>query len=105
MTAQLLQFKHEKITALIDALLQNPCRKNLEKIIGILLWATSLVHHVRFLLTSLYCENHARKMRTFFTRRLEPKTFSNKLQLNKVQSSLRQTSAKTTQVRSKAKTS
>ena len=68
------------------------------------------------------CENHARKMRTFFTRRLEPKTkssnafkwslrpnasetFSNKLQLNKVQSSLRQTSAKTTQVRSKAKTS
>ena len=32
-------------------------------------------------------------------------TFSNKLQLNKVQSSLRQTSAKTTQVRSKAKTS
>ena len=28
--------------------------KNLEKIIGILLWATSLVHHVRFLLTSLY---------------------------------------------------
>ena len=25
-----------------------------EKIIGILLWATSLVHHVRFLLTSLY---------------------------------------------------
>ena len=31
-------------------------------------------------------------------------TFSNKLQLNKVQSSLRQTSAKTTQVRSKAKT-
>ena len=31
--------------------------------------------------------------------------FSNKLQLNKVQSSLRQTSAKTTQVRSKAKTS
>ena len=32
-------------------------------------------------------------------------TFSNKHQLNKVQSSLRQTSAKTTQVRSKAKTS
>ena len=32
-------------------------------------------------------------------------TFSNKLQLNKVQSSLRKTSAKTTQVRSKAKTS
>ena len=32
-------------------------------------------------------------------------TFSNKLQLNKVQSSLRQTSAKTIQVRSKAKTS
>ena len=32
-------------------------------------------------------------------------TFSNKPQLNKVQSSLRQTSAKTTQVRSKAKTS
>ena len=54
MTAQLPQFKHEKINALIDALLQNPCRKNLEKIIGILLWATSLVHHVRFLLTSLY---------------------------------------------------
>ena len=54
MTAQLPQFKHEKITALIDALLQNPGRKNLEKIIGILLWATSLVHHVRFLLTSLY---------------------------------------------------
>ena len=54
MTAQLPQFKHEKISALIDALLQNPCRKNLEKIIGILLWATSLVHHVRFLLTSLY---------------------------------------------------
>jgi len=23
-----------------------------------------------------YCENHARKMRTFFTRRLEPKTRS-----------------------------
>ena len=29
-------------------------QKNLEKIIGILLWAASLVHHVRFLLTSLY---------------------------------------------------
>ena len=54
MTAQLPQFKHEKTSALIDPLLQNPCRKNLEKIIGILLWATSLVHHVRFLLTSLY---------------------------------------------------
>ena len=54
MTAQLPKFKHDKISALIDALLDNPCRKNLEKIIGILLWATSLVHHVRFLLTSLY---------------------------------------------------
>ena len=34
---------------LITAVLQSPSRKNLEKIIGILLWATSLVHHVRFL--------------------------------------------------------
>ena len=34
--------------------LQRPCRKNLGKIIGIILWATSMVHHTRFLLTSLY---------------------------------------------------
>ena len=34
-------------------------QKNLEKIIGILLWAASLVHHVRFLLTSLYRDLHS----------------------------------------------
>lgn len=53
-TAQLPPCKHNKIRFLIDTLLQIPCRKNLEKIIGVLLWATSLVHHVRFRLTSLY---------------------------------------------------
>ena len=54
MIAQLPSSKQEKINSLIVAVLQSPSRKNLEKIIGILLWATSLVHHVRFLLTSLY---------------------------------------------------
>ena len=53
-TAQLPPCKHNKIRLLIDTLLQTPCRKNLEKIISVLLWATSLVHHVRFRLTSLY---------------------------------------------------
>lgn len=54
MTAQLPPCKHNKIRFLIDTLLQTPCRKNLEKIISVLLWATSLVHHVRFRLTSFY---------------------------------------------------
>ena len=54
MIARLPSSKQEKINSLIKTVLQSPCRKNLEKIIGILLWATSLVHHVRFLLTSLY---------------------------------------------------
>ena len=48
MIAQLPSSKQEKIHSLIAAVLQSPSRKNLEKIIGILLWATSLVHHVRF---------------------------------------------------------
>ena len=48
-----------KITLLIGTLLQHPCRKNLEKIIGIILWATSMVHHTRFLLTSLYRDLYA----------------------------------------------
>ena len=46
--------RSKRKSILITAVLQSPSRKNLEKIIGILLWATSLVHHVRFLLTSLY---------------------------------------------------
>lgn len=54
MIAKLLPTKQEKITTLIQAVVKTPCRKNFEKIIGILLWATSLVHHARFLLTSLY---------------------------------------------------
>ena len=54
MIAQLPPSKQEKINTLIQTVLKNPSRKNLEKIIGILLWATSLVHHARFLLTSLY---------------------------------------------------
>ena len=54
MTAQLPKFKLHKITSLILTLMEHPCRKNLEKLIGIILWATSLVHHTRFLLTSLY---------------------------------------------------
>ena len=54
MTAQLPKFKLHKITSLILFLMEHRCRKNLEKIIGIILWATSLVHHTRFLLTSLY---------------------------------------------------
>ena len=37
----------------------HPPERNLEKIIDILLWATSLVHHVRFLLTSLYRDLYA----------------------------------------------
>ena len=52
MTAQLPKFKFHKITTLIYTLLEHPWRKNLEKIIGIILWATSMVHHTRFLLTS-----------------------------------------------------
>ena len=59
MIAQLPSSKQEKIYSLIAAVLQSPSRKNLEKIIGILLWATSLVHHVRFLLTSLYRDLYA----------------------------------------------
>ena len=59
MIAQLPSSKQEKINSLIAAVLQSPSRKNLEKIIGILLWATSLVHHVRFLLTSLYRDLYA----------------------------------------------
>ena len=59
MIAQLPPSKQEKINSLIAAVLQSPSRKNLEKIIGILLWATSLVHHVRFLLTSLYRDLYA----------------------------------------------
>ena len=47
MIAQLPSSKQEKINSLITAVLHSPSRKNLEKIIGILLWATSLVHHVR----------------------------------------------------------
>ena len=54
MIAQLPSSKQEKINSLIATVLQSPSRKNLEKIIGVLLWPTSLVHHVRFLLTSLY---------------------------------------------------
>ena len=54
MIAQLPKFKLHKITSLILTLMEHPCRKNLEKIIGIILWATSLVHHTRFLPTSLY---------------------------------------------------
>ena len=59
MIAQLPSSKQEKINSLIAAVLQSSSRKNLEKIIGILLWATSLVHHVRFLLTSLYRDLYA----------------------------------------------
>ena len=55
MTASLPSFKVHKIQQLISNLQQHPCRKNLEKIIGIL-WATSLAHHARYLLTSLYHE-------------------------------------------------
>ena len=54
MLARLPSFKQEKITALITSLREHPSRKGLEKIIGIILWATSMVHHTRFLLTSLY---------------------------------------------------
>ena len=59
MTAQLPKFKLQKITLLINTLLEHPCRKNLGKIIGIILWATSMVHHTRFLLTSLYRDLYA----------------------------------------------
>ena len=59
MTAQLPKFKFHKITTLIYTLLEHPWRKNLEKIIGIMLWATSMVHHTRFLLTSLYRDLYA----------------------------------------------
>ena len=52
--AHLPSVKHEKITTLILSLREHPSRKGLEKIIGIILWATSMVHHTRFLLTSLY---------------------------------------------------
>ena len=54
MIAQLPKFKLHKITSLILILIEHPCRKSLEKIFGIIVWATSLVHHTRFLLTSLY---------------------------------------------------
>ena len=59
MTAQLPKFKFHKTTLLIDTLLERPCRKNLEKIIGTILWATSMVHHTRFLITSLYRDLYA----------------------------------------------
>ena len=54
MTAKLPNFKLQKITTLVNELCQTPCRKNLEQVIGIVLWGTSLVHHIRFLLTTLY---------------------------------------------------
>ena len=54
MLARLPPFKQEKITALITSLREHPSRKGLEKFIGIILWATSMVHHARFLLISLY---------------------------------------------------
>ena len=54
MIAQLPKFKLHKMTSLILTLIEHPCRKNLEKLIGMILSATSLVHHTRFLLTSLY---------------------------------------------------
>ena len=54
MTASLPTFKVKKIHQLASNLTQQPCRKSLEKIFSALLWATSLVHHARFLLTSLY---------------------------------------------------
>ena len=59
MTAELPAFKLQKIISLIKDLCQTPCRKNLEKIIGIVLWATSLVHHIRFVLTTLYTDLYA----------------------------------------------
>ena len=48
------QVQATQIFSLILTLMEHPCRKNLEKIIGIILWATSVVHHTRFLLTLLY---------------------------------------------------
>ena len=54
MLAHLPSAKQEKITTLILSLREHPSRKGLEKIIGIIIWATSMVHHTRFLLTSLY---------------------------------------------------
>ena len=59
MTAELPTFKLQKIITLIKTLCQTQCRKNLEKVIGIILWATSLVHHVRFLLATLYRDLYA----------------------------------------------
>ena len=53
MTASLPICKVHKIQQLVLNLQNHPCKKNLEKI-NVLLWATSLLHHVRFLLTSLY---------------------------------------------------
>ncbi len=50
MTASLPAFKAQRIRNLVSNLQQQPCRKNLEKIIGLLLWSTSLVHQ----LISLY---------------------------------------------------
>ena len=38
--------------------------------------STSKSHQASMICSSVLCENHARKMRTFFTRRLEPKTRS-----------------------------
>ena len=53
------KFKLQTFTLLIDTLLHHLCRKNLEEIIGIILWATSMVHHTRFLLASLYRDLYA----------------------------------------------
>ena len=54
MTESLAAFKAQKIRNLVSNLQQQPCRKNLEKIIGILLWSTSIIHYARFRLISLY---------------------------------------------------
>ena len=54
MLAHLPSVKQEKIIKLILSLREHPSKKGLEKIIGIILWVTSMVHHTRFLLTSLY---------------------------------------------------
>ena len=79
MIAQLPPSKQEKINSLITTVLQSPSRKNLEKIIGILLWATSLVHHVRFLLTSLYRDLYSILVTNYSIKPTEWESFLNLL--------------------------
>ena len=62
-------FLAETITGLLQRVLTHPAR-------GLVDDTNAALLTQKFWVQAIYCENRARKMRTFFTRRLEPKTRS-----------------------------